>query len=318
MKAQDVNAINQSTTCGSPIKIYCLFTTVAAVSGLHQTPPCNAAVRTYYTSSFSPNSSSHIPKLPITTLDRDDGTKYAHPIRRRTTHTLNKFTRLEMTSTSGIDQLPDLVQASVFVAVYAALGLATVPTSNLLNGVSKSTIGLERWRDRFIETSLPLSLGAFYLLAGIGHFVAMDAFASIYPPIGTWGLWYLPGSASFHVAWTGIVEALGGIGLLIGGGRNLLGVGSDENEDGADSEGGLLTFDKLAIPLSALTLFLLTVIVTPANIYMYTHGAMMGDTSPPFDLSFHLVRFVVQVIVLSLLLTLSRDSFFFAWGDELD
>jgi len=292
--------------------------TAVAVAGLHQSPPYNAALHTCYTPTFSPN----CPHL-------DNGKKYTHPMRGRSSRinvasgairvpTLNTFTRLQMTSTSGIDQLPEVVQASVFVIVYAVLGLATIPTSNLLNDVSKSTIGLERWRDQFIETSLPLLLGAFYLSAGIGHFVAMDAFASIYPPIGTWGIWYLPGSANFHVAWTGIVEALGGIGLLLGGGRKLLGIGVDENEDGADVEEGLLVFDKLVIPLSALTLFLLTVIVTPANIYMYTHGAMMSDTSPPFDLSFHLARFGVQVVVLSLLLTLSRDSFFFAWGDELD
>lgn len=223
-----------------------------------------------------------------------------------------------MTSTSHIDQLPELVQASAFVGVYAALGLATIPTTNILNNVSKSVVGLERWRDQFIETSLPLLLGSFYLLAGIGHFISMDAFASIYPPIGTWGIWYLPGSANFHVAWTGIVEAFGGLGLLLGAGRKLLGIGGDEDEGSGDVEKGLLTFDKLAIPLSALILFLLTVIVTPANIYMFTHGAMMGDTSPSFGLSFHFVRFCIQVIVLSLLLTLSRDSLFFAWGDELD
>ena len=39
---------------------------------------------------------------------------------------------------------------------------------------------------------------------------------------------------------------------------------------------------------------------------------------PPLDLSFHYVRFVVQVLLLSTLWILAKDSFFFVWGDELD
>ena len=38
-------------------------------------------------------------------------------------------------------------------------------------------------------------LGAFYIAAGVAHFTAAEAFESIYPPEGTWGFWYLPGSA---------------------------------------------------------------------------------------------------------------------------
>jgi len=184
-----------------------------------------------------------------------------------------------------------------------------VPATKALEVISKSVIGLERWRDNVIDTTLPLLLGLLYLTAGIGHFANADAFQDIYPPKGTWGIWYLPGSAEFHVAWTGLVEILGASGLLFGAARSIL-AGDDEGDD-----------ESLAInlikPISAATLLLLTIVVTPANIYMYTHGATMGDMAP-LDISFHYTRFVVQVAFLSLLITLARDSFFFAWGDELD
>ena len=106
------------------------------------------------------------------------------------------------------------------------------------------------------------------------------------------------------MAWTGIVELLGGSGLLIGVLRDML----DIEED------GWMNFIQ---PLSASVLFVLTVVVTPANIYMFTHGAVMGDMEP-LGLSFHAVRFGVQVLLFSLLVTLVRDGFFFAWGEELD
>ena len=36
------------------------------------------------------------------------------------------------------------------------------------------------------------------------------------PAQGAWGVWYLPGSKEFHVAWTGVVEFLAGLWLTIG------------------------------------------------------------------------------------------------------
>lgn len=36
------------------------------------------------------------------------------------------------------------------------------------------------------------------------------------PAQGAWGFWYLPGSKSFHVAWTGVVEFLAGLWLTLG------------------------------------------------------------------------------------------------------
>lgn len=224
-----------------------------------------------------------------------------------------KYVILQKASPSGIDEWPQLYQTAVFFGTYAALGLATYPTTKLLEILSQSSIiGLERWRINVIDSTLPIVLGFVYFAAGIGHFLTAEAFQDIYPPSGTWGIWYLPGTPAFHVAWTGAVEILGGMGLLFGGLRDSAIVGSDDDDD--ENENILINFIK---PVSASVLFLLTVLVTPANIYMFTHGAVMGDMAS-LDMSFHVVRFAVQVVFLSLLLTLARDSFFFAWGDELD
>ncbi|MGK3740887.1 MAG: putative membrane protein [Bacillariaceae sp.] len=220
-------------------------------------------------------------------------------------------------SPSGIDQLPELVQAGVFVTYYITLIITTIPTVKLLDIISSSkVIGLERWRDWFIDTSLPLLIGILFLTAGTGHFIQKESFMSIYPPPGTWGFWYLPGSANFHVTWTGIVEILGGSGLLLSVITTQL-LGMEEKLEEKEQEGEMISLSlKLLKPLSALMLFLLTLLVTPANIYMYTHGATMGDAV--LDVSFHYIRFGFQVMFLSLLFVLAKDSLFFVWGDELD
>ena len=212
-------------------------------------------------------------------------------------------------SVFGIDEWSSIAQIGVFFSIYTALGTATYVTTNLLDTISKDVIGLEQWRNKFVDTSLPILLGSFYCFAGIGHFTSADAFRDIYPPIGTWGFWYIPGSSAFHVTWTGVVEVVGGIALL-GSGLNNLSLPFGKKDD-------LDLPLRLIQPVSALILFVLTILVTPSNIYMFTHGAVMGDM-PPLGLSFHAIRFGFQVLFLSLLYTLSKDSFFYAWGDELD
>lgn len=199
------------------------------------------------------------------------------------------------------------------MATYAGLASGTLIGTNLLDQASKS-FGLERWRANVIDTTLPFLFGLFFASAGVGHFGAADSFRDIYPPPGTWGFWYLPGSATFHVAWTGIAEFLGGLGLLFGGVKNILLAGDGDDDDDGESA----SLWNLIQPASALGLFVLTLVVTPANIYMFTHGATMGEAMGPLAVSFHAIRFAVQIVVLSLLLALAKDSFFFAWGDELD
>mmetsp|Transcript_22650 Transcript_22650/g.49171 ORF Transcript_22650/g.49171 Transcript_22650/m.49171 type:complete len:268 (-) Transcript_22650:160-963(-) len=230
--------------------------------------------------------------VPLTTIARTT----AGPSRRHheETHAISVCKSSTSTtlaaSPSGIDELPTFLQAGAFFGTYAALGIITYPATKVLESVSKS-VGLEKWRDSVIDTSLPLILGMLYVSAGIGHFVNAQAFCDIYPPRGTWGVWYLPGSAQFHVAWTGAVEALGGAGLIFGGMKSLLGSEADDEDDNLAV--------NLIKPACALVLFVLTVVVTPANIYMWTHGATMGPDMGELTVSFHYARFAVQVALLS-------------------
>ena len=136
-------------------------------------------------------------------------------------------------------------------------------------------------------------LGGVFMAAGYAHFALPMAYEVIFPPPGTWGLWYLPGSASFHVAWTGVAECLGGAGLLAGGALDALGVGDRA---------------RPLRQLSASALFVLMVAVFPANIYQYTHGATMAGAGPdgPLPLEYHYARLAAQVLLLSALSLLSR------------
>jgi len=217
---------------------------------------------------------------------------------------------------SGIDELPSILQAIVFFGSYIGLGIGTAVTTKLLDVYStKGTPGgLVTWRTNVIDGNVLQSLlGLFYATAGIGHFVNAQGFRDIYPPLGTWGIWYLPGSASFHVAWTGLVELLGGTGLLVAAYLNANGILEEEEEETTTA----FLPPQLVQPASASLLFLLTILVTPANIYMFTHGASMGNGGD-LGLNYHLIRFGIQILLLSFLLVLTKDSLVFLWADELD
>lgn len=97
--------------------------------------------------------------------------------------------------------------------------------------------------------------------------------------------------AEFHVAWTGVAELLGGLGLV--GGSVLSAFGPESFKPTA----------RKIVPVAAASLAGLTLAVSPANIYMYTHGAMMVGPGPkgPVPVSFHYGRFAAQVVILSLL-----------------
>lgn len=193
---------------------------------------------------------------------------------------------------SGINTLPESQQAAVVVGVFVGLAAGTAILAGPIFQFLQNLLPEGWWKGW--QKTWPI-LGAFYLAAGVAHFTAAESFQAIYPPEGTWGFWYLPGSASFHVAWTGVAEIAGGTGLFVG--ALLLGLA-----------GGL----QMEVPMwlqlipswSALGLFLLTWAVTPANVYMYTHGAQMIGLTPgdqPIPLEFHLIRGLFQVILLSIL-----------------
>ncbi|CAE7323322.1 unnamed protein product [Symbiodinium natans] len=193
---------------------------------------------------------------------------------------------------SGINQLPETQQAVVVATLLLGLAAGTWALVNPIFGALQGTLP-EGWFKTWRKT-WPI-LGAFYMAAGVAHFTAADAFEAIYPPQGTWGFWYLPGSAAFHVAWTGVAEIAGGSGLFLG--SLFLGLAGAFNWE--------LPPALRSLPaLSALGLFTLTWAVTPANIYMFTHGAQMTGLTPgdqPIPVEFHAVRGLLQVVLLGIL-----------------
>lgn len=109
-------------------------------------------------------------------------------------------------------------QAAIFASVFAALGAGTV---GLLAALPVLEAALpDGWYSAW-QGTWPVPLGLIFAAAGIAHFTMLEGFCNIYPGRGAWGFWYLPGTASFHVKWTGVAEIAGGVGLALGG----LGVG---------------------------------------------------------------------------------------------
>ena len=240
---------------------------------------------------------------------------------------------------SGIDGLPLAAQTATVAGIFVALGLG----STLLTAGAQAVTDVVPPRAKTLTGgALACLLGAAFIFAGYAHFAFEGAYTAIYPPQGTWGFWYLPGSAEFHVSWTGGAEALGGLGLLLGGLGDLL---------GDPLSGGRA---RPLRQLSASALFLLMVAVFPANIYQYTHlappsslftvplravcslslslslsryytlrhpvrythgaiivglpGPETGPPDGPLPLEYHYVRLVVQIVLVSLLSVLSKEE----------
>ena len=180
------------------------------------------------------------------------------------------------------------MQQGVFVTAFAGLSAGAVTSAAVYNAAKKAapSVWWERW-----ETWSAFTLGVTFVLAGRSHFTVPEAFKSIYPPQGTWGFWYLPGSSDFHVAWTGVAELLGGSGLLLG---CLLSIAGQPR-------------GPTLLSWAARSVLLLVLTVSPANIYMFTHGAIMpGIVEGELPVGWHAGRFIAQVIVLSVLLTISE------------
>lgn len=198
-------------------------------------------------------------------------------------------------SPSRVNTLPQEVQATIVLGLFAALGSASVVLSSLVDDISMQYEWIQNWRYTW-----PL-LGAIYAAAGVTHFTIEEEFCNIYPPQGTWGIWYLPGSASFHVRWTGIAEVLFGLGLLIGGGYDAFTPVWTQFPDLFTSAG--IESD------SAAALLAVTVAVTPTNIYMYTHGARLPMDGPEVPVVGHAVRGALQVLLLVMLYQMGQGTF---------
>ncbi|RCH38579.1 doxX-like family protein [Pseudomonas aeruginosa] len=113
-------------------------------------------------------------------------------------------------------------------------------------------------------------VSAWFLLGGLGHFVFTDFFVGIVPPYVPWPL------AAVWVS--GVFELLGAAALLLPAWRRLAACG----------------------------LFILTLCVTPANLYMWQHP----DLFPSFPPTLLAARLALQAFLLGciLALMLARDE----------
>ncbi len=201
-------------------------------------------------------------------------------------------------SVSGINTKDDLTQAFAVKAIFLSLGAGTYLFTQGLHGLS--SFGTENFPSQyeFFRSTWPLTFGAVFSLAGVTHFTLSEEYENIVPTKGAWGVWNIPGSRKFHVAWTGVAELAGGLGLLVGGLSTMFGPSllAPLTSAGLESD-------------SAAALFLLTLAVTPANIFMYTHGAKLPMDSDPLPLQFHAIRWAMQVVLLGFLYTMGEDTF---------
>ena len=164
-------------------------------------------------------------------------------------------------SPSGINTYPLPLQAATVLGITAGIALLAAliagPGFDAVRGSGPWNLSRPTW---------PL-LGFIYLAAGIAHFTEAEGFTNICPPNGTWGFWWTPFSPRVNVLWSGAVEIFGGGWMLFGAAAPLLGLSLPPALGPVVSDG-------------ALTLFLLTALVTPANIYALTQCAAAPHTQP--------------------------------------
>eukprot|EP00904_Undaria_pinnatifida_P005769 jgi/Undpi1/2321/HiC_scaffold_13.g05704.m1 len=179
---------------------------------------------------------------------------------------------------SSISEESKPIQALTVAAIVAGHVVAVKSLLKLIVEQEAKCASFASWK-----AASPAVLGALYIAAGSLHFAKLKEMCNIVPPKGTWGLWYVPGRASFHVKWTGVVEILAGAGLVAG----WFGVGP-----------------TCLLTKSAAVLFALTAAVTPANLFMFTHGVQFPK-GQKFPMIAHVARAAVQCALLSGMWTLA-------------
>lgn len=180
-----------------------------------------------------------------------------------------------------VSAMADSMPAVVLFAVFAALGVCTYACCATLGEAVANGV------PSFVTSCGAAFLGLVFMAGGAAHFGLHEAYCNTMPHRGAWGVWQLPGSASFHVYWTGVAEILGGLGLLL----------------------AVVPFIEFPVwlgPLAASGLFALTLAITPSNVYCATHNAPTpgppakdGELPPLVAPSGHVSRFVAQVLLLT-------------------
>jgi uncharacterized membrane protein len=262
-----------------------------------------------FVESFTP--SSHIkqyttrmnqyPKVQYRQQQRTNNYNIVMQQQQKSMDNNNKNTK-EDESTINVDVIPsnqmqqqyicdmdDTIQQLTFIVSFVLLGLGTYTCIQLWYHTLLPMVGIEYFVQ--IQTVIfPLLFGTIFALVGICHFIFVQNFVRIVPSYNTWGgLWKIPAPfhtkfnisyEEYHSYWTGIVEFIGGIWLFYTGWNHQ-------------------SIDTSSI-VPATILFLLTIIVTPANIYMFTHNASPGGIIPPLSYPYgHFLRFILQCGLLS-------------------
>jgi uncharacterized membrane protein len=126
----------------------------------------------------------------------------------------------------------------------------------------------------------------YAVAAGVTHFALEQEYSNTYPPTKN----------------AGVAELLGRPALLEGGcPLDVFALIWFTSPD-------IVTWAGLSSD-SAAGLFLLTLAVTPANIYMYTHGAKLPMDGPEVPVVGHAIRGVMQIILLGLLYQMGEGTF---------
>lgn len=178
----------------------------------------------------------------------------------------------------------DSTQRVGVIGIGAGLLFGTYLFSSFLVWLQTITGGLT---SKAVDFGLPVPLGLIFVFVGGSHFFYKNEFAVIVPPNGTWGgLWNVPTPGAdylgltneeYHVLWSGVAEIGGGALLVLAG------------------------LNQIPVQIPAFLLFLLTLAVTPANIYMFTHDAPLSFAPQLRYPSDHIARGVLQIVLLSLL-----------------